>query len=332
MHISHVGRVLALALVSAFVIQAQSPAKAAPTTPKRRVAVFEFDNATHTAVSGPYAAILHRSSGPDIGKAAADLLITRLVQNGTVMVIERDALNKLIAEQNLTNSDRTDPRTAAKLGQILGVDAIVLGSVTKYDFDDKTSRTGARAGFMGWGASSGKIKQNMSAHVEINARVVSPDTAEVLNVAQGQGVLERSEKLDYTQVAMMMQGKGGYHDSMLDQAMDTAVSQVAAQLEKTLPAVPIHAVVINGLVADAAESGRLILNVGAQNGVKQGDRVRIWRSGKEIKDPATGRVLTREDTLIGDAEVVQVENAFSVATYKGTAPVKVGDVVKGPLK
>jgi ribosomal protein L14 len=60
--------------------------------------------------------------------------------------------------------------------------------------------------------------------------------------------------------------------------------------------------------------------------------VQIWRSGKEIHDPATGRVLTRDDALIGDAIVVSVENAFSVASYKGTQAVKIGDVVKGPIK
>lgn len=260
------------------------------------------------------------------------MLITRLVQSGCVIVIERDAINKLLAEQNLTNSDRTDPRTAAKLGQILGVDAIVLGAVTKYDFDDKTSRSGGRPGFMGFGGSSPKIKQDLNARVEIDARVVSPDTAQVLDASQGDGVAARSEKLDYSEVANLMAGKGQLPDSLMSDAMDKAVSQLAAQLEKSLPEVPIHAVVINGLVADANDSGRLILNVGGLNGVKRGDHVQIWRSGKEIRDPATGRVLTRDDSLVGEAVVETVENAFSIAAYKGSKTVKVGDLVKGPVK
>lgn len=176
MRILGVGRVLALALLSGLLVRSETPAKQAGTSVKRRVAIFDFDNAARS--STPYSFL--QGTGPDIGKAAADLLITRLVRDGSVMVVERNAINKLLAEQNLTNSDRTDSRTAAKLGQILGVDAIVLGSVTKYDFDDKTSRSGGRPGFMGFGASSPKIKQDLSAHIEINARVVSPDTAEVL--------------------------------------------------------------------------------------------------------------------------------------------------------
>lgn len=330
MHMFPIGRVLPLTLISGLLLQSQTPAKPDPSAPKRRIAVFEFDNAARAAATGPYAFL--QPARPDVGKAAADLLIARLVQHGSIMVIERDALNKLITEQNLTNSDRSDPSTAAKLGKILGVDAIVLGSVIKYNFEDKTSRSGGRAGVMGFGASSPKIKHNLSAQVEINARVVSPDTAQVLNVAQGEGDIARSEKLDYSQMATLMQGKGEFHDSMMSEAMDTAVAQLAADLEKTLPNLPIHAVVVNGLVADANDAGRLILNVGALNGVKQGDHLRIWRPGKEIRDPATGRVLTRDDRLLGDAVVVEVENTFATAAYKGAEPVKVGDVVKGPVK
>ncbi|SRR5579884_3127924 len=324
-------RVLALALASGFAVQGQTPAQQAGSSQKRRVAVFEFSNDARSSTATPYPFL--QNAGPDLGKAAADLLITRLVQNGSVVVIERDAINKLLAEQNLTNSDRTDPRTAAKLGQILGVDAIVLGSVTKYDFEDKTTTSGGRrAPFAGIGGSSPKIKHDLSGHVEITARVVSPDTAQVLTVSQGQGVVERSEKLDYSQMAALMQGRGEFHDSIMSEAMDKALAQLAADLDKSLPQVPVHAVVINGLVADASDSGRLILNVGALNGVKPGDHVQIWRSGKEIRDPATGRVLTRDDTLLGEAVVVSAENAFSVASYKGTQPVKVGDIVKGPVK
>src|SRR5438309_3522784 len=85
-------------------------------SPKKRVAVFDFDNA---AVQGGMKLPFVEMSAPNLGKAAADLLITKLVQDGNVSVIERNAIDKLLAEQNLTNSDRTDPVTAAKLGKVL---------------------------------------------------------------------------------------------------------------------------------------------------------------------------------------------------------------------
>lgn len=327
------GRVLALGVFSAFMLSAGTPLapiKKAGSPVKRRIAVFNFDNAFHPTSSNIFA--LMQGPTPDLGKAAADLVITRLVQDGRVTVVERNAIDKLIAEQNLSNSDRTDPRTAAKLGRILGVDAIVLGSVTKYDFQSHISTTHGRPGFMGFGASSGKIKQELKAHVEIDARVVSPDTAEVLTVAPGTGVLDRKQAVDYSEISNLEMGKGDLHDSIMSEAMDKAVAQVVAGLEQSLPQIPVHAVVINGLVADASDPKRLILNVGALNGVKEGDHLQIWRAGKEVRDPATGRLLTREDILLGGAVVNTVNDHFSIASYGGKEPVKIGDIVKSAPK
>src|SRR5215472_7941325 len=156
-------------------------------SPKKRVAVFDFDNA---AVQGGMKLPFFEMNPPNLGKAAADLLITKLVKGGNVSVLERNAIDKLLAEQNLTNSDRTDPLTAAKLGRVLGVDAIVLGTITHFDYDDKvTGGGGARLG--GFGGVSTKMKHDIKAKVTLDTRLVSPDTAEVLMVSEGSGEFDR---------------------------------------------------------------------------------------------------------------------------------------------
>ena len=85
--------------------------------PKKRVAVLNFDYAT---VQSGVAAIF--GSNQDVGKGIADLLVDKLVSDGTYSVIERKMLDKVIAEQNFSNSDRADPTSAAKIGRVLGVD------------------------------------------------------------------------------------------------------------------------------------------------------------------------------------------------------------------
>src|SRR3954452_10406094 len=104
--------------------------RAADVPAKKRIALLDFDNA---AVQGAPISPFFQMSQPNVGKAVVDLLINRLVRDGSCSVIERSAIDKLLAEQNLSNSDRFDPQTAAKLGRLLGVDAIVLGSITQYD-------------------------------------------------------------------------------------------------------------------------------------------------------------------------------------------------------
>src|SRR5487761_1237184 len=97
---------------------------------KKRIAVMNFD---FSAVQSGLAAIFGNQQ--DVGKGLADLLVDRLVTDGTYSVIERKALDKIIAEQNFSNSDRANPSSAAKIGRVLGVDAIVIGSITQFGRD-----------------------------------------------------------------------------------------------------------------------------------------------------------------------------------------------------
>src|SRR5437763_10815562 len=89
--------------------------------PKKRVAVMNFEYGT---VQNDIRAIF--GGNQDVGKGIADLLVNRLVADGAYSVIERKALDKVLAEQNFSNSDRADPASAAKIGKALGVDVIVV--------------------------------------------------------------------------------------------------------------------------------------------------------------------------------------------------------------
>jgi curli biogenesis system outer membrane secretion channel CsgG len=309
--------ILALGTVSGW---AQGPQK-------KRVAIFDFDNA---AVQGGIKLPFADTNTPNLGKAAADLLITKLVQDGNVSVIERNAIDKLLAEQNFSNSDRTDPVTAAKLGRVLGVDAIILGTITRYDYADKTTGGGGGARFGGFGGSSMKTKHDINAKVQISTRLVSPDTAEVLAVSQGTGEVNRKGvKVDMRDMSSQVSMMGGNtNNPLMNECMDSAIAQLATQLKEALPKLPPRTPVIDGLVADVSGSGQLVLNVGAHDGVKLGDRLQVWRAGREIRDPVSDKVLMRDDTLLGEAVVITVTDISSIAQYKGTEPVKVRDLAK----
>lgn len=295
---------------------------------KKRLAVFDFENAAATGgISSPF----FQMTPPNVGKAVADLLITRLVQDGNVMVVERSAIAKLLAEQDLTNSDRTDAVTAAKLGRVLGVDAIVLGTITHYDYEDKIVGGGGSRPLIG---GSTKVKHDIKALVQINARFISPDTAEVLAVSAGMGeVVRKSVKLDERDNGAYASIMGpGSTNPLMAEAMDKAVAQLAGELQQRVATVPARVPVIDGLVADADASGRLVLNVGGNHGVKQGDHLQVWRAGKEVRDPATGKLLLRDDILLGEAVVTTVHDISCIATYHGSEVVKTGDIVKSLAK
>ena len=155
---------------------------------KKRVAVFNFDYSTvQNSVNSIF------GGNNDVGKGIADLLVGNLVRGEVYSVVERKDLDKILTEQNFSNSDRTDPNTAAKVGRILGVDAIIVGSITQFGRDDRQTNIGGNAigGLASKYGLGGVGKKSSKAVVVLSARVVSTDTAEILAVATGKGESSR---------------------------------------------------------------------------------------------------------------------------------------------
>lgn len=67
----------------------------------------------------------------DMGIIVAEWFITALVKAGRFEVIERGLIQKLLEEQKLSMSGIVDETTATKIGKVLGVKAIISGSVMK---------------------------------------------------------------------------------------------------------------------------------------------------------------------------------------------------------
>src|SRR6202451_2117747 len=169
--------------------QAPAAAQTPTTTPvqgrKKRVAVFDFDYATvHAGVSGIF------GQDVDIGKGISDLLVTYLVKDGSYSVIERKALDKILTEQNFSNSDRANPNSAAKIGKLLGVDAIIVGSITQFGNETKNTNIGG-GGYGGAFGLGGVAHKKSKAIVAVTARLVDIDTGEILGVAEGKGESSR---------------------------------------------------------------------------------------------------------------------------------------------
>jgi len=317
-------------LFPAVIVLAISAAQAQP--PRKRVAVFNFDYAT---VQSGVSAIFGQNV--DIGKGIADLIVDRLVNDGTYSVIERKAIDKIMAEQNFSNSDRVDPNSAAKLGKILGVDAIIIGSITQFGRDDKAVGVGGG----GLGGIAGRYgvgnvgKKSSKAVVAINARMVSADTAEILAVGSGKGESQRSGAvLGGSGGSWANQGGGGinmassnFANTIIGEAVAAAVTQLASQLNANAGRMPTKVVTIDGLVADVSGNS-LVLNVGSRAGVRVGDRLQIKRTGRAITDPATGKVLRRAETLLGEVVIKEVDEVSATGDFLGTGPVKVGDAAK----
>jgi curli biogenesis system outer membrane secretion channel CsgG len=274
-------------------------------------------------------------SDVDVGKGIADLLVTDLVKDGSYSVIERKALEKLMAEQNFSNSDRADPASAAKIGKLLGVDAILVGSITQFGNETKKTGLGGAGGNWGGYGLGGLHHSNSAANVGIDARLVNVDTGEILAVAEGKGTSSRS--------STGVNGGGGnwhgfgsgnadfgasdFQNTIIGEATKNAVDKLTADLVSDAGKVQVRTITVQGLVA-AVDGGQVILNVGAKAGVKVGDQLQVMRVTKEIKDPATGAVIRRMTSAIGVVKAIDVDDGSAVCTPVSGSDFKVGDAVK----
>jgi TolB-like protein len=66
----------------------------------------------------------------DLGRYVASLLTTRLAQDARFAVIERQRLGQVLAELKFSMLDLVDPAKAKQLGRMIGVETLVVGSVT----------------------------------------------------------------------------------------------------------------------------------------------------------------------------------------------------------
>ena len=66
-----------------------------------------------------------------LAEAIVENLITSLIDSNTFDIVERSQLNKLMKELSLQNSDDFNDELRKELGNLLGVELVILGSVTK---------------------------------------------------------------------------------------------------------------------------------------------------------------------------------------------------------
>jgi curli biogenesis system outer membrane secretion channel CsgG len=301
---------------------------------KKRVAVLNFEYGT---VRSNAQAIF--GTDQDVGKGISDMLVQKLVQDGKYSVIERNALDKVLGEQNFANSDRADASTAAKIGRVLGVDAIIIGSITQFGRDDQHMNIGG-GGYGGYGSKlglGGIGTKKSKAIVGITARLVNTTTGEILAAVTGKGESQRSG------TSLIGAGAGGgsggvggfdmgssnFAQTILGEAVSAAVTDTATQLDGAAANLPTVKVSVSGLVADV-NGNTLIINVGSKTGLKIGDTLDISRQVRTVKDPATGKVLKAITDKLGTATVTQIDADSATLTYAGTNPPKVGDVAATP--
>ncbi|MCP3867519.1 MAG: SH3 domain-containing protein [Gammaproteobacteria bacterium] len=142
--------------------------------PKARVAVSRFTNKTQK-----------RWWTREIGDGMADQMVTALFNSNRYIVLERQTINDVLAEQNLGAAGRISRDTAAPVGQIIGAELLITGAVTEFEANASGTR-GSAGGLLGnvVGAITSGVRR---AHMAIDVRVIDARTSRILAATSVEG-------------------------------------------------------------------------------------------------------------------------------------------------
>ncbi|HEV8608503.1 MAG TPA: CsgG/HfaB family protein [Thermoanaerobaculia bacterium] len=292
------------------VLTAAEPA--AEPAAKPRVAILEFKN----KVQG------YGWSGYKAGQAAQDMLATELVKKGTFRVMEREQLDAIVQEKNLSLSGNIDPKTAVKIGKMIGVEYLIAGAVTEMGVADRNANVPALFGRL---PSVNVRSQRLDA--ALDARAFSTSTGEI--------VWADTARESTSDSSVYVYGAGGGVDDhgKLDRILRPVVLKLAESLgQKKLATSGLGgAADASGVVGKIAKAagGAIYVNVGAEAGIKEGDEFDVFREAEQIKDPDTGEVLGANEVKVGRIKVIAVRGPrLSAAIVISGSGFKAGDLLK----
>jgi formylglycine-generating enzyme required for sulfatase activity/TolB-like protein len=180
---------------------------------KKTIAVIEFSELRGQEY-------VHSASG----RLLAERLTTGLVKSGQVEVVERSQLEKVKNELKLESSGMVDDATAKSIGRILGVEAIVTGTMTRTGSDIEIHSRLIRV-------EDGRIMTAVSAHEPLA-------TYEDLSVRDSREALKQAEeelkRLEELQAAVREQQKLKALQQQIEEKKK-AIAEERLRLEQSEP-------------------------------------------------------------------------------------------------
>lgn len=234
---------------------------------KRKVAIGRFTNETRYGKTFQVDPTLD-----PLGKQASDVLATRLVQSQQFLVFERPDLGKIKAEQAIL-----------KDSNLIGVDALILGSVTEFG-----RGTTGKSGFL----SATKVQ---TAHAKVEVRLVDARTGYVFFTGTGTG----EASTESGEIAGFG-SKADYDGALNDKAIGAAISDLQSALMTKLAERQWRTDILK------VDGRQLFISGGQRQGLKVGDKLTVVRPGETVKSAQTGFEITLPGTPIAQARILSL--------------------------
>jgi curli biogenesis system outer membrane secretion channel CsgG len=272
------------------------------TSLKKRVAVINFEDKA--------------GYGHNVGRGVADMLVTSLVESEKFIVIEREELDEILKEQGLGQSGLVTPQSAAKVGQLLGIQRIITGSVT--EFGSKKNKVGGGIGGFNLGVST------TTARVAVDIRIINVNTGEITMAKSAEGE-DSSTGLDNVGIEDIdFHNSNTWDNTQLGIASREAINSCVEYITEDMASLPWEGKIIK------ASGTTIYMKPGSKGGVEPGMEFAIYRPGEELIDPDTGISLGSEESKIGTIQYTADvgDGRAGKAIVKSGTGFQAGDLVR----
>ncbi len=284
---------------------------------------------------------------PAMGEGLAEMLITELTKLGKFEVLESTGLKDLKDEIALGDQGYVGDKEKVEKGGWAGADFMFRGKVTRFGSSTKGIHLGGFIPYSGGGLST----KTTTSEIAIDWRFTDAYNRKVVKADR----TTAAQKGTSFGIGVGVNGNGGtigfgnseFMNSALGKATALAVSNLTVQLaslelpesgrhkakaagqlkEQTAAATAINAIKSTpGSVLAIVNKETLIVSLGSNHGLKNGDKLNIYETVDTKNDK--GEVVFTEEKLVGEVTLAAVQADKSKATYAGTAVIKAGWVVK----
>ena len=236
-----------------------------------------------------------------------------LVGTEGISVIERSRVEDVLIEQDFGLSGRVDNYSAAEIGRILGVEALILGTVNRMEISDKG------------GIKVGPVTlSGVQVDVEYTGRMVDTETAEILMSFTGVGS-ETDTGLSVSDLYGVSFGSSSFANSALGKSINAANKDFVNNFIENMPdpsEARETAAAIEGQVLELA-GDRLVINIGRADNISEGQRGSLIKmiDVAGLDDPMT--------VPIGEVAVYHLEdNAAILDVLETEEPPEAGFIVR----
>ena len=239
-----------------------------------------------------------------------DVFIRHLAGSGKFTVLERAKVDKILGEIYMSEAGFTDPASAVKKGKMLGAEYLAIGTVFQADlgFDIKEIPY----------TEQQQVRDKGVIRVEL--RIIETATGKIISSVIGEGIAVRTKSVEKKVYGARLEKYDPFFDMpFMHDLYDALANDLTT---KTVNAFfPFRVIIVRDNMVTA--------NRGSNFGINPGDVYNVIRTGEPVKDPDTGRIIGKQETILGKATVETVQQELCTLSLTGVkGDVRQGDILK----